>query len=85
MYCAIKKEERKNETPSEVSLPEVENTSAGPWRRVTLNLGISPQARYAIAQQSAERADNLTEEDLREIDEKDGDNEFILAFHQWQE
>ena len=85
MFCAIKKEQRKNERTTQHDTSVVSPVSAGPRRRLTLNLGISPQARYALAQQSNQRADNLTEEDLREIDEKEAENEFTLAFHEWQE
>lgn len=61
---ALLKIERKNQWTTQINKPEVQQLNASPWCPLKLNLGISLQASYILAQQSAERARKLTEDNL---------------------
>jgi len=52
-------------------------------QRLSLNLGQSTEARYALAMENNNNQE-LTEQDYRQIDERDAKSEFILAFQHWQ-
>ena len=89
LYCAMQKkiqDEIEAQAPTGITEEtELQEPISNSHQRLVLNLGDSPEARFALTNDVDDLGVvNLTEEDYRVIDETDAKTEFAVAFNHWQ-